>query len=275
VNDPGEVRAGHTYAPAVLPQVMGIVNVTPDSFSDGGRFFDHPAAIAHGLSLLEEGATVLDVGGESTRPGAEPVSVDEELRRVLPVVEALAERTRVSIDTRKPVVARAAVAAGATLVNDISASLWEVAADTGAGWVAMHMQGEPATMQRGPYYDDVVGEVCAFLDRRARDAEAAGITEVWLDPGIGFGKTMAHNLTLLAHLDRVVDLGWPVLVGTSRKGTFGRILAASDGVEGIVAPDDRLAGSVASEVWCLHKGVAMVRAHDVRAAVQAVKVVAA
>ncbi len=254
---------------------MGVVNVTPDSFSDGGRFLEPDAAIAHGLALLEEGASVLDVGGESTRPGAAPVPVDEELRRVLPVVEELARHGRVSIDTRKPGVARAAVAAGATLINDISASLWEVAAETGAGWVAMHMQGDPTTMQVAPHYDDVVDEVCAHLEHVATVAARGGIEEIWVDPGIGFGKTMAHNLTLLAHLDRVVDLGWPVLIGTSRKATLGRILATSDGAEEMVPPDDRLAGSIATEVWCLHRGVAMVRAHDVIAAVQAVKVVAA
>jgi dihydropteroate synthase len=259
----------------VVAQVMGIVNVTPDSFSDGGEAFGHEAAIARGLAHLADGATVIDVGGESTRPGATPVPVDEELRRVLPVVEALAEHGRVSIDTRKPEVARAAVAAGATLVNDVSASLWEVAAETGAAWVAMHMKGEPATMQDDPRYDDVVAEVCELLADRAERARAAGIEEVWLDPGIGFGKTMAHNLELLAHLDEVVAIGPPVLIGTSRKGTFGRILAASDGVDGMAAPDDRLAGSIASEVWCVHKGVAMIRAHDVRAAVQACRVVAA
>jgi dihydropteroate synthase len=251
---------------SVLPLVMGIVNVTPDSFSDGGRFLDPEQAITHGLELLADGAAVLDVGGESTRPGAERVPVDEELRRVLPVVEALSAHARVSIDTRKPEVARAAVGAGATLVNDVSAELWPVAAELGVGWVAMHMKGEPATMQAEPRYDDVVSEVCAFLEERP---------EIWVDPGIGFGKSLAHNLTLLAHLDEVVALGWPVLVGTSRKGTLGRLLAASDGVDGVVPPDDRLAGSIATEVWAMHRGAAMVRAHDVRAAVQASKVVAA
>jgi dihydropteroate synthase len=261
--------------PLGLPQVMGIVNVTPDSFSDGGLFLDPERAVAHGLELLAEGASVLDVGGESTRPGAERVPVDEELRRVLPVVEALAAHGRVSIDTRKPEVARAAVAAGATLINDVSAELWPVAAELGVGWVAMHMLGEPATMQAAPHYDDVVGEVCAFLEERATLARTAGVPEIWVDPGIGFGKGVEHNLALLAHLDRVVALGWPVLVGTSRKATLGRILAESDGVEGLVPPDDRLAGSIATEVWAMHRGAAMVRAHDVRAAVQASKVVAA
>ena len=258
-----------------LPLVMGVVNVTPDSFSDGGRFLDPGAAVAHGLELLAEGASVLDVGGESTRPGAEPVPVEEELRRVLPVIEGLAPHARVSVDTRKAEVARAAVAAGATLLNDVSAELWPVAAELGVGWVAMHMRGEPGTMQQEPRYDDVVVEVCAFLAERAELARQAGVEEIWVDPGIGFGKTMEHNLTLLAHLDEVVALGWPVLVGTSRKMTLGRLLAQSDGIDGVVPPDDRLAGSIATEVWAMHKGAAMVRAHDVRAAVQASKVVAA
>jgi dihydropteroate synthase len=254
---------------------MGIVNVTPDSFSDGGMFLDPDHAIAHGLELLAEGAAVLDVGGESTRPGAAAVPVEEELRRILPVVEALAPHGRVSIDTRKEDVARAAVAAGATLINDVSASLWPVAADLGVGWVAMHMKGEPGTMQSAPAYDDVVTEVCAFLEERSALATAAGVREIWVDPGIGFGKSLEHNVALLAHLDRVVALGWPVLVGTSRKATLGRLLADSDGVADPVPPDDRLAGSIATEVWAMHRGAAMVRAHDVRAAVQASKVVAA
>lgn len=256
-----------------VPLVMGIVNVTPDSFSDGGRFLD--AAIAHGRELLEQGAAILDIGGESTRPGARPVDVETELARVLPVVEALAEHGRVSIDTRKPEVARAAAAAGATLLNDVSASLWSVAADLGIGWVAMHMQGEPGTMQVDPHYDDVVDEVRSFLADRAERAASAGVSEIWIDPGFGFGKTDAHNLALLAGLDRIVDLGWPVLVGTSRKSMLGRLLATSDGATDPVPVDDRLAGSIATEVWAMHRGAAMVRAHDVRSAVQASKVVAA
>ncbi len=255
--------------------VMGIVNVTPDSFSDGGRFLDTAAAVAHGLELFAEGASIVDVGGESTRPGAAPVDLDEEIRRVVPVIEQLAGHGRVSIDTRKPEVARAAVAAGATLINDVSAQLWPVAADLGVGWVAMHMQGEPATMQLQPTYTDVVAEVCAFLERRAAQAAQAGVTEVWIDPGFGFGKTVEHNLDLLAHLDRVVALGHRVLVGTSRKATLGQLLADSDGVAEPVGPEDRLAGSIASEVWAMHLGAAMIRVHDVKAAVQAAKVVAA
>jgi len=258
-----------------VPLVMGIVNVTPDSFSDGGRFLDTAAAVAHGLDLFAEGASIVDVGGESTRPGASPVAIDEEIRRVVPVIEQLSGHGRVSVDTRRPDVARAAVAAGATLINDVSAQLWSVAAELGVGWVAMHMQGEPATMQADPTYTDVVSEVCAFLSERVAQAERAGVEEIWIDPGFGFGKTLAHNLTLLAHLDQVVALGRPVLVGTSRKATLGQLLAESDGVGEPVDPEDRLAGSIATEVWAMHLGASMIRAHEVRAAVQAAKVVAA
>jgi dihydropteroate synthase len=258
-----------------VPLVMGIVNVTPDSFSDGGKFLDANAAVAHGLDLFAEGASIVDVGGESTRPGASPVTGDEEIRRVVPVIEQLSGHGRVSVDTRRPEVARAAVAAGATLINDVSAQLWSVAAELGVGWVAMHMQGEPATMQANPTYTDVVSEVCAFLRERVAQAERAGVEEIWIDPGFGFGKTLAHNLTLLSHLDQVVALGRPVLLGTSRKATLGKLLAESDGVPEPVDPEDRLAGSIATEVWAMHLGASMIRAHDVRAAVQAAKVVAA
>src|SRR4051812_47540406 len=173
---------------------MGVLNVTPDSFSDGGRWPDADAAIARGLQLVAEGADVVDVGGESTRPGAEPVEEADERRRVLGVIEALAPHVRVSIDTRKAAVAEAALAAGATLLNDVSATLHEVAAAAGAGWVAMHMQGDPRTMQSAPAYDDVVAEVLQFVVARAEQAVAAGVQEVWIDPGIGFGKTVDHNL---------------------------------------------------------------------------------
>jgi dihydropteroate synthase len=254
---------------------MGVLNVTPDSFSDGGLFADADAAIARGLALAAEGADWVDVGGESTRPGAAPVDEATELRRVLPVVEGLAaQQVRVSIDTRKPGVARAAVAAGATLVNDVSASLGGVAAELGVAWAAMHAQGEPATMQVAPTYVDVVAEVRDHLVRRAAAALAAGVPEVWIDPGIGFGKTAAHNLTLLAHLDELVATGFPVLVGTSRKGFLGQLLAASDGVDAPVPTDDRLEGTLATTTWALACGAAMVRVHDVRAARHAVRVVA-
>lgn len=254
---------------------MGVVNVTPDSFSDGGQWFESDDAIAHGRDLAALGAAIVDVGGESTRPGAQPVDVNEELARVLPVVEALAGEVRVSIDTRREAVARAAVAAGATLINDVSASLWTTAADLGVGWVAMHMKGLPTTMQDDPHYDDVVGEVVGFLAERARLASAAGVTEIWLDPGFGFGKTVVHNLTLLNHLDRLVDLGWPVLVGLSRKATLGHLLALSDGVTEPVPFEDRIEGSIATQTIAMQRGARMVRAHDVAAAVHAARVVAA
>jgi dihydropteroate synthase len=246
--------------------VMGVLNVTPDSFSDGGRWFDRDAAIAHGLEMTGQGADVVDVGGESTRPGAEPVDEAEELRRVVPVVEALAPHVRVSVDTRKRGVAEAALAAGATLLNDVTASLFDVAAAAGAGWVAMHMQGDPRTMQDDPRYDDVVAEVRAFLVERASAARSAGVGEVWIDPGIGFGKNVEHNLALLAHLDELVATGFPVLVGASRKRFLGVLTGVDD-------PADRLEGSLAAATWAMSAGAAMVRAHDVRATVEAARIV--
>ncbi|HUO47387.1 MAG TPA: dihydropteroate synthase [Acidimicrobiales bacterium] len=249
------------------PLVMGVLNVTPDSFSDGGRYLDFDAALAHGLDMVAAGADVVDVGGESSRPGAEPVVEAEELRRVVPVVEALAPHVRVSVDTVKPAVADAALAAGATLLNDISASLWEIAAAAGAGWVAMHMQGTPRTMQREPRYGDVVGEVTAFLAERATQARDAGVGEVWIDPGIGFGKTVAHNLTLLRGLPAVVALGLPVLVGASRKSFLGTA-GARPGREPLPV-EDRLPASIATATWAMLAGASMVRAHDVAATVQA------
>jgi dihydropteroate synthase len=253
--------------------VMGVLNVTPDSFSDGGRWADLDAAVAQGRRLVAEGADVVDVGGESTRPGAEPVAEAEERRRVVPVVEALAGEVRVSVDTRHAAVAEAAISAGATLVNDVSASLAAVvaAAGGGVGFVAMHMLGDPRTMQADPRYDDVVAEVWGFLVARARAAAALGIEEVWVDPGIGFGKTVTHNLALLAHLDSLVAEGFPVLVGTSRKRFLGELAAAADGRPPGEAtdPDDRLAGSVATAAWAMWHGAGMVRAHDVRATVMA------
>lgn len=255
----------------VRPLVMGVVNVTPDSFSDGGRFVDPERAISHGLELVRQGASVIDVGGESSRPGAEPVAADVEAARVVPVVAALAPHVRVSIDTAKAVVAHAAIDAGATLLNDITASLASVAAERSVGWVAMHMQGEPRTMQAQPHYDDVVAEVAAFLAARAEAAMVAGVARerIWLDPGIGFGKTAAHNLTLLAHLDRIVDLGFPVLVGASRKGFIRTIDPAAK------TPADRLAGSLAIALVAAQAGAAAVRVHDVRETVQALAVQAA
>jgi dihydropteroate synthase len=248
---------------------MGVVNVTPDSFSDGGQWFDRDAAIAHGLALIEEGADVVDVGGESTRPGAAPVDEAEELRRVIPVVEALAAdaRARISIDTRKPVVAERAIEAGATLLNDVSASLAGVAAAAGGhvGYVAMHMRGTPETMQHDPRYDDVVREVRDFLVAKADEARALGVGEVWIDPGIGFGKTGDHNLSVLRHLRVLVDTGYPVVIGTSRKRFLQRLLDAP--------ADDVLEGSLATSVAAMSAGAAMVRVHDVRAAAQAARIV--
>jgi dihydropteroate synthase len=254
---------------------MGILNVTPDSFSDGGEFLDPSDAIAQGRRLVAEGAAIVDVGGESTRPGAEPVDLDEELRRVVPIVEALANEVRVSIDTTKPQVARAAVAAGAQMINDVSASLDDIAADLGVAWVAMHRQGDPATMQQNPAYDDVVVDVRDHLTSRAQRAVDLGVPEVWIDPGIGFGKTIAHNLCLLAHLDELVDTGFPVVVGTSRKSFLGSLHAGTDGVEEPTPADDRLEGSIATATWAMMSGAQMIRAHDVLATAQAARVVAA
>ncbi|MDQ6838264.1 MAG: dihydropteroate synthase [Actinomycetota bacterium] len=249
--------------------VMGIVNVTPDSFSDGGRWFDHHGAIAHGRELIAEGADIVDVGGESTRPGAQAVPESEELRRVLPVVEALAGEATVSIDTRKPVVAAAAIAAGATIVNDVSSSLFEVAAAGGAGWVAMHARAEPATMHAHAHYDDVVAEVRDHLVACAEKARAAGVEQLWIDPGIGFAKTAAHNLSLLRHLDVLVATGWDVAVGTSRKSFLGP-LSVGPG-EAPAPPDERVEASVATAVWAITQGAAMVRVHDVVAVTSAVR----
>jgi dihydropteroate synthase len=256
------------------PLVMGVLNVTPDSFSDGGRYLDAAAAIAHGQRLVADGADWVDVGGESTRPGAAPVDEQEELRRIVPVIEALVDAgLPVSVDTRHADVARSAVGAGARLLNDVSASLGHVAAELGVAWAAMHAQGEPATMQDDPRYVDVVAEVRDHLVERAEAALAAGVPEVWIDPGIGFGKTAAHNLALLAHLDELVATGHPVLVGTSRKGFLGELLGRSDGSAQPAPTDDRLEGSLATTTWALACGAAMVRVHDVRAAHHAVQVV--
>jgi dihydropteroate synthase len=253
---------------------MGVLNVTPDSFFDGGRYEDPDAAVAHGLEMVAQGADVIDVGGESSRPGATAVGEDEELRRVVPVIERLAGRARLSIDTVKPAVARAAVAAGATLINDVSGTLWPVAAECGVGWVAMHRQGTPADMQRDPHYDDVVTEVREHLLGLVDEARRAGVEEVWADPGIGFGKTVAHNLSLLAHLDSLVaaagDAGASVLVGTSNKWFLG--LLASGGADAL-PPAERAEGTIASSTWAMTQGAGMIRVHDVVAGVQAARLV--
>jgi dihydropteroate synthase len=256
---------------------MGVVNVTPDSFSDGGQHDTAPAAVAHALSLVEQGADILDIGGESTRPGAEPVSEAEELSRVIPVIEGVRRKSNVaiSIDTMKPAVARAAVAAGATMWNDVAAlrepGALDAAAELGCEVVLMHMLGEPRTMQDAPRYDDVVGEVEAFLLERARAVMGAGVAreKIWLDPGIGFGKTVEHNLALIAALPRLVSHGHPVVLGASRK----RFLAALH--PSAKAADGRLGGSLAAALAGASAGVAAVRVHDVRETVQALAVHAA
>ncbi|MDP2712877.1 MAG: dihydropteroate synthase [Solirubrobacteraceae bacterium] len=257
------------------PVVMGVVNVTPDSFSDGGTWLDPGAAIAHGRALVAQGAQILDVGGESTRPGAEPVGEAEELRRVVPVLAGLAGAgARLSIDTSKAAVAAAALDAGATIVNDVTAlrgdpRMAALIADRGCTACLMHMLGEPRTMQRDPSYGDVVDDVKAFLSERLADAVAAGIDEdrVWLDPGIGFGKTIDHNLALLARLDEIVALGRPVVVGTSRKSFLGAITGRE--------PDERVAGTIASNVLALARGASVFRVHDVAEARDALLVAAA
>jgi dihydropteroate synthase len=255
--------------------VMGVLNVTPDSFYDGGLWQDRAAAVAHGVALAEEGADIIDVGGESTRPGASSVPEEEELDRVVPVVRDLARllagQVRISVDTRKAGVALAAIEAGATIVNDTSASLWQVAAEGGAGWVAMHMRGAPEDMARYAHYEDVVAEVKSFLVGRAELARAAGVAEIWVDPGIGFAKTTAHNLTLLARLGELVATGWPVAVGVSRKRFTGVVTSGDEGEPAPLA--DRLEASVAAAVWAMSAGAALVRVHDAKATAQAAKLV--
>jgi dihydropteroate synthase len=256
---------------------MGIVNVTPDSFSDGGRWLDAGLAVRHGLELEAEGAAILDVGGESTRPGAEPVSESEELRRVMPVIEGLitgGTRARISIDTSKASVAAAAVRAGAAVVNDVTAlrsdpAMTEVIASSGAEVCLMHMLGEPRTMQDHPHYDDVVSDVKAFLEARMAFAVGEGIAEerILLDPGIGFGKTLAHNLELLRRLGELVALGRPVVVGASRKSFLGRLTGRE--------VDDRVAATVAVNVLAFERGARVFRVHDVAPTHDALQVVAA
>jgi len=276
-------------------RLMGIVNVTPDSFSDGGHFLQAEAAIAHGLKLIDEGAQLVDVGGESTRPGAEPVSADEELRRILPVIEGITAevtdrsvtatitpdndnattRVQISIDTSKASVARAALDAGAVLVNDVTAlrgdpQMASVVAESGAECCLMHMLGEPRTMQQEPRYEDVVDDVKAFLLARLEYAVGEGIAEdrVLLDPGIGFGKTVAHNLELLRRLGELVELGRPVVIGTSRKSFLGHLAGAAESSQ-------RLAGTLATNVLALERGASVFRVHDVAPAREALTVAAA
>src|SRR5215208_2567859 len=254
---------------------MGVVNVTPDSFSDGGLYLDPRTAIAHGEQLAAEGAAILDVGGESTRPGADPVSEEEELRRVVPVVEGLAGVARVSIDTSKVAVAAAALDAGADYVNDVTAfrgdpELAGLVGERGVDCCLMHMLGTPRTMQQDPRYDDVVSEVKAFLEQRLAFAVAEGVAEerVMLDPGIGFGKTVDHNLELLDRLGEIVELGFPVVLGTSRKAFLGRLAGRED-------PHERVAATVATNVLGLERGASVFRVHDVAATADALTVTAA
>ena len=255
------------------PRVMGIVNVTPDSFSDGGAHDTLYAAVAHGLALAEEGADVLDIGGESTRPGAADVSVEEELRRTIPVIERLARETSlpISIDTSKPEVMRAAVQAGAGMINDVYAlrreGALDAAAELGVPVVLMHMQGEPRSMQDAPHYDDVVADVHRFLAERIFAAEMAGIAKkkIVVDPGFGFGKNTQHNLALLAQLERLAELGVPLLAGLSRKRTIGEITGRD-------APRERVSGSVAAHLIAAQRGAKLLRVHDVAATVDALKV---
>jgi len=257
------------------PLVMGVLNVTPDSFSDAGRFASPDEAVQHGLRLAAEGAALIDVGGESTRPGARPVTAEEELRRVLPVIEQLRRATTavISIDTSKPEVMRAAASAGAGFINDVRAlrepGALEAAAASGCGLCLMHMQGEPRTMQVAPHYRDVVGEVRAFLAARVAACRDAGIdaARITIDPGFGFGKSLEHNLTLLRHLPELAADGPPVLVGLSRKSTVGKLTGRE--------PGERVYGSVALAVIAALKGAHIIRAHDVAATVDALKVAAA
>jgi dihydropteroate synthase len=260
------------------PLLMGVLNVTPDSFSDAGRHLDPDTAVEHGRRLVEEGAAIVDVGGESTRPGAEPVPAAFELERTIPVIERLAAGrdtgpagVRVSIDTTKAEVAAAALGVGARIVNDVSAFRFEpetagLVAGAGATCVLMHMLGEPRTMQAGPRYEDVVSEVKAFLEERLAFAVAEGVPEehVWLDPGIGFGKTLDHNLELLARLDEIVALGRPLVIGTSRKSFLGRLTGREAG--------ERLPGTIATNVLALAAGASVFRVHDVGAVADALTV---
>ena len=270
-----KLTCGDTVLDLAEPCVMGVLNVTPDSFSDGGRYADLAAAVARGVAMVEEGAAIIDVGGESTRPGAAAVSVQEELARVIPVIEQLAARVAVpiSVDTSKPAVMSAAIAAGATLVNDVRAlrepGALDAVARTGAAVCLMHMQGEPRTMQAAPAYEDVVAEVRRFLAGRVEACVAAGIARerICVDPGIGFGKLPEHNLALLAGLGRLADPAIPVLVGVSRKSLIG-IITGRPAAE-------RLAGSVAFAALAASRGAAIIRAHDVAATVDAVKVASA
>jgi dihydropteroate synthase len=252
--------------------VMGVVNTTPDSFSDGGHFLDTDMATDHGLRLADEGAEIIDIGGESTRPGSEPVSATEELRRVVPVIERLAKRCGavISIDTQKPAVARAALDAGASIVNDIAANrespeMWQIVAEAKAGYICMHMQGTPQTMQAEPHYDDVLREVGDFFSERLARLAEHGVSgeQVALDPGIGFGKELKHNIKLLCGIHELIMSGRPLLIGASRKSFIGKLLGTPS--------NERLPASLACAVFAATKGAHVVRVHDVAETVQAVR----
>jgi dihydropteroate synthase len=253
--------------------IMGIINVTPDSFSDGGRFLDHRAAVEHAMGMVDDGADIVDVGGESTRPGSDPVSPEEERDRVVPVIETLASKVPVpiSVDTRKPAVVKAAVDAGAVIVNDVSGgrdpAMFRVVEAARVGIVLMHMKGEPKTMQQRPHYDDVVGEVHEYLRERIEAATFAGIdpSRLCIDPGIGFGKDLQHNLAILRHVDALLDLGRPVLVGPSRKRFIGTLLDLPE--------DERVEGTAAAVAWVAARGAHIVRVHDVKEMVRVVRMI--
>lgn len=258
--------------PTDRPIVMGVLNTTPDSFSDGGSWGTVDRAVAHAEQMLADGADVIDVGGESSRPGAHRVESAEEADRVLPVISRLAGRCVMSIDTTKPDIAEAALAAGASIVNDISASLEEVAGSRDAGWIAMHMQGEPRTMQVDPTYKDVVSEVAAAFDEYRQRAERSSVGRFWVDPGIGFGKTTDHNLSLMRELASLSEMA-PLVLGVSRKRFIGEIHSLSDenAPTKPVPPSDRIEGSVLSAVWGWARSANMVRTHDVRVTVLAAR----
>jgi dihydropteroate synthase len=268
-----KLRARDAVLPLDRTVVMGVLNVTPDSFSDGGRWLDPGAAVDHALDMVEAGAAIIDIGGESTRPGAQDVSEEEELKRVLPVIERLAARASVliSIDTRKPAVARRALAAGASILNDVSGeeadpAMDVLAAESGAAIVVMHSRGRPSTMRLLAVYDDVVGHVKAFLASRAAVLVESGVSQdaIVLDPGFGFAKTPEQNLVLLNALGSIVELGYPVLSGTSRKSFIGKVLDLPE--------DERIEGSIATAVWAIVKGARLLRVHDVAATVRAARV---
>jgi dihydropteroate synthase len=263
-------RIGRVSLRPGRPLIVGVLNVTPDSFSDGGSFFKKADAVGRALRMEDEGADIVDVGGESSRPFSKPVSPKEELRRVIPVIEAIRKKSRIpiSVDSRKPEVARAAVFSGADMLNDITGftapGMAELAAELKKPVVIMHMKGTPQTMQKAPRYKDVTREVTAFLKRRAKKLESMGVRRIIVDPGIGFGKTVRHNVELLRNIGGISALGYPVMVGASRKSFIGKITGSG--------PDDRLGGSLSAHLWSVMQGAALIRVHDVSAHRQALEI---